>query len=161
MCTPVSGLYDQSLPTKIAILLSKLPQSTRNADRICVHANKDAVAISKRVQKRKGTNSICQKKPTAQLPSADFICCTPHADRDCLIIRKLIEQNRNFAAYFPTSLLNEISKDVTGGEHSTSVQHAVDTATKIVFSSINACWLIHLPDHTQSATSNRGPTQHS
>ena len=25
MCTPVSGLYDQSLPTKIAILLSKLP----------------------------------------------------------------------------------------------------------------------------------------
>ena len=51
MCTPVSGLYDQSLPTKIAILLSKLPQSIQNAGRIHVHTNSDTVAIFKLLQK--------------------------------------------------------------------------------------------------------------
>jgi len=63
-----------------------------------------------------------------------------------------VEVKRNFADYFPISLINEICKDVTGDGYSTEVKEAVDACTKIVFSRTNACWLLHMTDHTLPPT---------
>ena len=54
-------------------------------------------------------------KETTADTTADFTICTPYSDRECLELRKLVEAQRNFAAYFPISLINELCKDVTGG----------------------------------------------
>ena len=63
----------------------------------------------------------------------------------------LIKRKRNFAAYFPISLLEEICKDNKGHEnHHTKDQ--VIKASKIVFMKHNACWLIHTPDYKPVAT---------
>ena len=58
----------------------------------------------------------------------------------------LIKHKRNFAAYFPISLLGEICKDKKGDEDQYVKDQAIN-ASKIVFIKHSACWLVHNPDY--------------
>ena len=117
LCSPSGGLYDRSLPAKLATLLRHLPDHVRNANIVRVHTNKDTAAAARIVQKwRIPTNPISQTQTTSATKS-DFINSTPHADRGTLKIAQLLKENRAFACLHPTSLINEIPVENTGINH--------------------------------------------
>ena len=67
LCSPSGGLYDMTLPGKLATLLRHLPPYVRDAKAVRVHTNKDTAAAARIVQKwRTLTNPISQTQTTSQ-----------------------------------------------------------------------------------------------
>ena len=147
MCTaPDEGMHDTLLPQKVDELLQRLPPSIKDVPTLRGHFHKDTTKVNAQIQKwRNPTNPIDTRTPTSD-EHADFTIFTPYAEKGTFQIASLIKMKRNFAAYFPLSLLDEIQKDADGNVD-TNVQQAVCDAKKIVFAKHNACWILHLPDH--------------
>ena len=97
LCSPSGGLYDMTLPAKLATLLKHLPKHVKDAKIMRVHTNKDTAAAARIVQKwRTPTNPISQSQMTSDTRS-DFIISTPYADRGTLKIAQLLKENKAFA----------------------------------------------------------------
>jgi transposase InsO family protein len=143
LCSPSGGLYDMTLPSKLATLLQHLPKWVKNAKNVRVHTNKDTAAARRIIQNwRIPTNPISPAQLTSATKS-DFIIGTPYADRGTLKISQLLKEDRAFAVLHPTSLINEIPVENTG--INAEVAEKLKGTKKIVLSDHNLTWIINLP----------------
>jgi hypothetical protein len=143
LCSPSGGLYDMTLPVKLATLLQHLPKWVKNARNVRVHTNKDTAAARRIVQKWRTPMNPISPSQLNSATKSDFIIGTPYADRGTLKISQLLKEDRAFACLHPTSLINEIPRENTG--INTIIVGKLKKTRKTVLTDYNLTWIINLP----------------
>ena len=135
------------LPAILNELLSRLPDSVRDARSIRVTAEKDTHLATRLVQRwRNPKNPISNTRSDAK-ESSDFLITAPFADKCTHKVAQLIRDGKKFAALVPVSLLSEIdiTKDKKVDDYVRQQRKLMPT---IVITPLNLAWLVSHPDYT-------------
>ena len=151
LCSPSSGFFDPTLPSKLQALLKYLPENLKKHENFRVYAYKDTAALSRHVQLwRELKNPISQGRLSSSVAKNSFHLGIMHSDGSLKELQNLLLQNKQFAVLCPIGIISEISRKENGPDNSWECDKEIDNLvhklSKLVLTQDNQVWLINLHD---------------
>ena len=111
LCSPSSGFFDPTLPSKLQALLQYLPENIRNHENVRVYAFKDTAALSRHIQQwRTPKNPISQGRLSSATAKNTFHIGILHSDGNFRELLDLLEKNQQFAILCPIGIISQLSR---------------------------------------------------
>ena len=132
LCSPSSGFFDPTLPSKLQALLKHLPANLKKHENVRVYAYKDTAALSRHVQLwRELKNPISQGRLATSVAKNFFPLGIMHSDGSLKELQNLLLQNKQFAVLCPIGIISEISRKENGTNNSWEYDKEMELGTQV------------------------------